>query len=193
MKRGYLQVGQLRHEGDWQPAPKAMRNLMLEARKVGLDVVLKTIPVYPSDEAVLDYRFLYMHGRNAFTAKKEDLKHLRFNLKSGGLLLADACCGNKQFDASFRAFIKELFADDKQMKLEADPHAGRTVQRRPQRRGDPDGAAADDGRQARDPDVQDAAAGAGGRQVQGAMGGDLQQVRYRLRPGEALVAGLPGP
>jgi hypothetical protein len=121
-KRGYLQVGQLRHEGDWQPAPRAMRNLMEEARKVGLDVVLRTQPVYPSDEAVLDYRFLYMHGRNAFTAKKEDLKHLNFNLKSGGLLLADACCGAAAFDASFRAFIQELFGADK-LKLEPIPPA----------------------------------------------------------------------
>jgi hypothetical protein len=97
-----------------------MRNLMEQARKVGLDVVLKTQPVYPSDEAVLDYRFLYMHGRNTFMAKKEDLKHLRFNLKSGGLLLADACCGGAAFDASFRTFMKELFGDDK-LKLEPIP------------------------------------------------------------------------
>src|SRR5262249_8182390 len=26
--RGYLKVAQLRHDGDWQPAPRAMRNLM---------------------------------------------------------------------------------------------------------------------------------------------------------------------
>ena len=26
--RGYLKVAQLRHEGDWQPAPRAMPNLM---------------------------------------------------------------------------------------------------------------------------------------------------------------------
>ncbi len=120
IKRGYLQVAQLRHEGDWQPAPKAMLNLMLAARKAGLDVVLKTQPVYPSDEAVLDFRFLYMHGRGAFTAKKEDLTHLRFNLRSGGTLLADACCGGTLFDESFRKFMQELFGDVK-LKLEPIP------------------------------------------------------------------------
>jgi hypothetical protein len=120
IKRGYLHVAQLRHEGDWQPAPRAMRNLMLEARKVGLDVVVKTDPVYPSNEEVLRYRFLYMHGRGAFEVKKEDLKHLRFNLKSGGLLLADACCGGTKFDESFRKFMTELFGDDK-LKLEPIP------------------------------------------------------------------------
>ncbi|MFO0929200.1 MAG: DUF4159 domain-containing protein [Gemmataceae bacterium] len=120
VRRGFLQVGQLRHEGDWQPAPRAMRNLMAEARKAGLDVLLKTQPVYPADEAVLDYRFLYMHGRNTFTIKKDDLKHLRFNLTHGGLLLADACCGSKTYDQAFRAFIAELFAADK-LKLEPIP------------------------------------------------------------------------
>ncbi len=120
IRRGYLQVGQLRHEGDWQPAPKAMRNLMAEARKIGLDVVLKTTPVYPSEDAVLDYRFLYLHGRNKFEVKKADLKKLRFNLKSGGTLLADACCGSPAFDAAFRSFLQELFADDN-LKLEPIP------------------------------------------------------------------------
>jgi hypothetical protein len=118
-KRGYLQVGQLRHEGDWRPAPRAMRNLMVEARKVGLDVVLKAQPVFPSDEAVLDFRFLYMHGRNKFTAKKEDLKSLKFNLEHGGMLFADACCGGTLFDGAFRAFVKELFGE--KVKLEAIP------------------------------------------------------------------------
>jgi hypothetical protein len=120
VRRGYLKVAQLRHEGDWQPAPRAMRNLMLEARKAGLDVIVQTQPVYPSNEDVLDYRFLYMHGRGTFRSNKEDLKHLRFNLKSGGLLLADACCGGTLFDQSFRKFMTEQFGDDK-LKLEPIP------------------------------------------------------------------------
>lgn len=113
VKRGYLQVAQMRHDGEWQPAPRAMRNLMVEARKTGLDVMLKTEALFPSDEGVLDHRFLYMHGRGHFAAKREDLKHLRFNLRSGGLLLADACCGATKFDAAFRKFVDELFGDEK--------------------------------------------------------------------------------
>jgi hypothetical protein len=108
-KRGYLQVVQLRHEGDWQPAPRAMHNLMVEARRVGLDVVLGTRPLFPSDEDVEKYRFFYMHGRGKFESDRADLKRLRYNLTSGGLLLADACCGKSPFDASFRKFIDELF------------------------------------------------------------------------------------
>src|SRR5262249_34448945 len=71
-------------------------------------------------EEVMDYRFLYMHGRNNFSFRRDDLKNLRFNLETGGLLLADACCGSKSFDASFRKLMEELWAD-KKLKLEPIP------------------------------------------------------------------------
>ncbi len=120
VKRGYLKVAQLRHEGDWKPAPKAMRNLMAEARKLGLDVVLATDPVSPSDEKVKDYYFFYMHGRARFRYDAADLKNLRFRLKYGGTLFADACCGSAAFDQSFRKFVEALWKEEG-LKLEPIP------------------------------------------------------------------------
>src|SRR5207249_1083915 len=111
IKRGYLKAAQLKHDGDWQPAPNAMRNLMAESRKVGLDVMLETKTIHPTvEEDVLSYNFFYLHGRGAFKSNGADLKALRFKLESGGsLLLADACCGSQAFDKAFRQFIDELF------------------------------------------------------------------------------------
>jgi hypothetical protein len=109
VKRGYLKVAQLKHEGDWKPAPKAMRNLMAEARKVGLDVVLATEPVDPTDAKVKDYYFFYLHGRRSFSYEAQELKDLRFRLKYGGTLFADACCGSAKFDESFRKFVAALW------------------------------------------------------------------------------------
>lgn len=124
VRRGYLKVGQLRYTpaggGDWRPAPKAMRNLMSEVRKAGLDVLLDTAEVYPSRANVVDYRFLYMHGRSGFTERAQDLEHLHFNLTSGGVLLADACCGSRTFDAAFRKFLQTLWAEEK-LQLEPIP------------------------------------------------------------------------
>lgn len=124
VRRGYLKVGQLRYApaggGDWRPAPKAMRNLMDEVRKAGIDVLLETTEVAPSRENVVNYRFLYMHGRSGFTEGAKDLEHLHFNLTSGGLLLADACCGSPAFDASFRKFMETLWKEEK-LKLEPIP------------------------------------------------------------------------
>jgi hypothetical protein len=90
-----------------------MRNLMTEARKDGLDVLLATRDLAPSDPNLLDYRFIYMHGRKAFALNDADKKNLHFLLTSGGLLFADACCGSKAFDASFRAAMEELWSADK--------------------------------------------------------------------------------
>jgi hypothetical protein len=138
-RRGYLEVGQLAHDGDWYPAPHAMRNLMDETRKAGLDVVLTTSWValsssmnlasqdkHPPIRDVRDLRFLYLHGRRAFTPRKDVLKDLCFNLKTGGTLFADACCGSPAFDASFRQFMDDLWAEenrkaDKKTKLEPIP------------------------------------------------------------------------
>jgi hypothetical protein len=124
VRRGYLKVGQLRYTpstgGDWRPAPKAMRNLMSEVRKAGLDVLLEATPIYPSVQNVVNYRFLYMHGRSGFEERAKDLEHLHFNLTSGGVLLADACCGSPAFDAAFRKFMETLWDKDK-LKLEPIP------------------------------------------------------------------------
>jgi hypothetical protein len=112
--RGYLKVIQLRHEGDWQPAPHAMRNLMSQLQdKTRLLVALKTETIHPSQENVLDYKFMYLHGRGTFSYTGGALDNLRANLQTGGLLLADAACGKRAFDDSFRTFIAELFPGKK--------------------------------------------------------------------------------
>jgi hypothetical protein len=111
--RGFLKAAQLRHGGDWQPAPKAMRNLMQQLReKAGLDVALQTEPILLRNvklPSFMKFKFLYLHGRKEFSFGDADLEKLRTNLEANGILLADACCGSPAFDRSFRAFVKGLF------------------------------------------------------------------------------------
>ncbi len=122
VKRGYLEVGQLAHDGDWHPAPRAMRNVMENVRSLGLDVVLTTSRVRFSDGIALetgdelppirsipDVRFFYLHGRREFTPSPQALKDLRFNLETGGTLLSDACCGSKTFDTAFRKTMEAMW------------------------------------------------------------------------------------
>ncbi|HLJ94323.1 MAG TPA: DUF4159 domain-containing protein [Gemmataceae bacterium] len=112
--RGFLKVAQLRHDGDWHPAPNAMRTLMDHLRKSAqLDVTLQTKAVYANDPDLVDFKFLYMHGRANFVFSPEAVKNLRTQLEMGGLLFADACCGQKAFDTSFRDLVSQLFPDRK--------------------------------------------------------------------------------
>jgi hypothetical protein len=112
--RGYLKVAQLRHGGDWQPAPNAMRNLMNHVHKTAqIDVAMQTKPIYATDPDLMNFKFLYMHGRGNFTLTPEAVRNLRMDLETGGLLFADACCGKKAFDASFRDLVGQLFPDKK--------------------------------------------------------------------------------
>jgi hypothetical protein len=112
--RGYLKVAQLRHGGDWQPAPRAMANLMAQLReKAGLDVALQTEALRPNHPDLVDFKFLYMHGRGSFTFSAEEVKNLCAALGSGGLLFADACCGKREFDTAFRNLAGQLFPEKK--------------------------------------------------------------------------------
>jgi hypothetical protein len=119
--RGYLKVGLLKHEGDFNAAAQAMPTLMAQLReKSGLDVALRSEEVSPTKAEVVNYKFLYMHGRKNFSIAPDKLGDLRYDLEHGGLLFADACCGSKAFDESFRKFIGGLWPDGK-YKLEPIP------------------------------------------------------------------------
>ncbi len=108
----YIKVAQLKHGTDWQPAPRAMRILMeFMEKEAGLNVDKRTEPIEVNHKDLVDFRFLYMHGSKPFSFRPENLKRLRFNLETGGLLFADACCGREAFDKSFREFVKQLFPD----------------------------------------------------------------------------------
>lgn len=109
--RNFLQAAQLDYGGrDWQPAPNAMRVVMdAAAKKHGIDVIRQTKPIKIGDPDLSSFKFNYMHGRRAFQLTDEQRAKLREHLESGGLLLADAACGNKEFDKSFREMIERVF------------------------------------------------------------------------------------
>lgn len=112
LTRNFLEVGQLRHSGDWEPAPAAMRHLMAHLRsKFQLDVALKKSDVRPHHAELFQHGFLYMHGRGRFNLDSQAVKNLRAHLTTGGFLLADACCGSTEFDAAFREMIQQIFPD----------------------------------------------------------------------------------
>src|SRR5579862_1690562 len=89
-----------------------MSKLMQNMREAGLDAAIKTANVPIDNKDLTKFKFLYMHGRKDFRFASPQLERLRFNLKNGGLLFADACCGKEDFDKGFRQFIVDLFPKD---------------------------------------------------------------------------------
>ncbi len=112
---------QLIHEGDWDPDPSAVHNLLKFASDNStLEVKFRRENVRLHDAKMTGYPLLYMTGHREFQWNKEEVARLRGYLLAGGLLLADACCGRISFDRSFRSQIAKVFPEHKLERLPAD-------------------------------------------------------------------------
>ena len=121
VSRHMLKLAQLKHDGDWHPAPMAMHNLAVYLYdQFKLDVSRSKEEVRPSDGNLLQYKFMYMHGRARFTVEDEELKNIRNNLQTGATLFADACCGAKEYDNAFRSFVGKLYPGKKLERIPLD-------------------------------------------------------------------------
>ena len=121
VERGFLKIPMLRHEGGWDTAPKALRNLLLSLNKTqGVQTSTASRNVLPADPNVFRYPLVYMHGRHPFHFTRQERDQLKAYLNRGGLLFADACCGSPQFDSSFREFVATAFPDKPLKRIPAD-------------------------------------------------------------------------
>jgi hypothetical protein len=148
--RGAFKPAQLKLRDETPPAPAAMRNLMgyLQAA-TKLDAVLDKESLSPLDANLMKYKFMYLHGRKRVTLTDPEIDSIKMNLETGGLLFADAACGKKEFDESFRELVKKMYPDRKLELIPPDDDlyseklngvAIRTVKRREKAEGDgPDG------------------------------------------------------
>ncbi len=112
---------QLIHEGDWDPDPSAVHNLLKFARDNStLEVKFKRENVRLKEPRAAGYPLLYITGHHEFSWSGEEAAALQRYLKAGGLLLADACCGRLDFDAAFRRQIAKALPGQKLERLPAD-------------------------------------------------------------------------
>lgn len=125
--RGAVRIARLRHNGDYNADPHALPNLCKELRdKAKVNVVSRERHLDPSDEKIFEYPVLFMTGHYRFQIgqveknRQKAIENLRLYLQRGGCLVADACCGEKAFDESFREMVKELFPNRPLEPLPAD-------------------------------------------------------------------------
>lgn len=113
-------ISKLEREGsDWQRLRHDVANLtryteqqwkipltwqVIDARTGTLDDYVQT-PV------------LFLSGEDALDFSPEQVKTLRAYVENGGFIFADACCGDGDFDASFRSLMRKVFPEP-QLRLE---------------------------------------------------------------------------
>lgn len=110
--RGALVVGQLFHNGDWNPDPASITNLAqtLKEQTGSKAEVIKKKVILGTDE-LGDFPILYLTGHKGFQFLPSQVSALRTWLDRGGFLLSDPCCGKLEFDASFRRLCEQLYPD----------------------------------------------------------------------------------
>ena len=116
-----LVFAQVVHGGDWDPTPAAAMNLFKHcAEHSTMEVKFRREAVDLSKGEAFNHPLLYMTGHDDFKLSDKEVETLRGYLKGGGLLVADACCGRKLFDAAFRREMKRVFPDAKLEELPKD-------------------------------------------------------------------------
>ncbi len=121
IQRGLLQIGKLRHNGGWDTAPKALKNLLTALNEtVGLAAATQVEAIPPTLEEMSRFPLVYMHGRYRFQIPAQQQQALRDYLDRGGVLFADSCCGSSNFDRSFRDLVRQLYPDQELKQIPVD-------------------------------------------------------------------------
>jgi hypothetical protein len=110
--RDEMIFGQVVHEGDWDPCPSAVANLLkFAAHNSTVSVQFKKEAVDLRKADALTHPLLYMTGHDDFKLSDAEVAGLRNYLKAGGLLFADACCGRTAFAAAFKREMQKVLPD----------------------------------------------------------------------------------
>ena len=119
--RDQLVVAQLMHNGDWDPTPHGLPNLLkfIDTNST-LNVQFKRQTVSLSDVDILKQPILYMTGLREFKLTDKETKRLADYLNAGGILFAESAMGSEQFDSSFRTMIGRVLPGSKLEMLKPD-------------------------------------------------------------------------
>jgi len=119
--RGAYRLGQVQHDGDWNPRPYALPGLLKDlASRFGVAVHSRPMPVRLTDPTLGQFPVLYLTGHYAFHLTDAEREALRAYLDRGGVLWAEACCGRPAFDKALRDLVAAVFPDAALTELPAD-------------------------------------------------------------------------
>ena len=107
-------VAQLQHNGDWDPTPHGLPNLLkfIDGNST-LNVQFKRVTIGLDDVDLLKQPLLYITGLRSFALNDKERQRLRDYLKAGGILVGESAMGSMEFDASFRKEMAAVLPDSK--------------------------------------------------------------------------------
>lgn len=109
-RRGAFTLGQVVHGNDWRPHKVAWVKVLEQLnQKAGLQVYSQPLPIRLDVESPFQAQMLYITGVQTLTLNADERKALKLYVERGGFIFAEAACGSKQFDESFRRIMKEVF------------------------------------------------------------------------------------
>jgi hypothetical protein len=113
-----MSIAQVVYNGEWKTRHVGLSVLLSQYnQKTGVPVKFATKELKLTDPKIFDSPILYMTGHETFTLSPDEIAALRKYLQGGGLLFAEACCGRKAFDASFRALMAQVLPGTQFMML----------------------------------------------------------------------------
>jgi len=118
--RGAVRLARLAHTGDYDCDVHALHNVAVLLRdKANIDVVAQEKELCADDPRLFGYPVCFITGHHKFTLTEKETAALKLYLQRGGVLIAEPCCGEKDFEESFRALIKSMFPDSELKPLPA--------------------------------------------------------------------------
>jgi len=110
--RGVIELGRLAVDAGAREAQRALPNLAaIAAERIAIRIQASTQELPIEAEALADYPILWIHGRGEFSWDRQQREELRTFLQRGGVILADAICGNPAFAIAFRREIAAILPD----------------------------------------------------------------------------------
>lgn len=104
-----VSVAQVVYDGVWKTRHAGLA-VMLQTfnARTGIPVKFHLKELRLSDPAIFNSPVIYMTGHESFELKQEEKAALKRFLENGGFLFAEACCGRKGFDKSFRDLLRTM-------------------------------------------------------------------------------------
>ncbi len=111
-KRAGVPLAVLRHQGDWNPDPNALYQLLrLAANHTSVPIEFELRTVDASLEQLADVTVLIIHGMDDPVLSDTDVSVLRRHLQAGGFIFINNTSGFATFDRAARTLITRITPD----------------------------------------------------------------------------------